>query len=546
MSVRVLQRPGRVAPARGGAGDVPGWGVIAGPALLAAVLSLIGLTGRSLGFDEGATASIAAQHGAALWRAIAHDGGNMSAYYLLMHVLIDVFGNSLFVLRLPSVIATVATVALIGVIAQRLFADRRVSLAAGILAAVSLPLIYWGQTARGYAPMVAFVCAAMLAFIALVDAGGAAGARAALHARDARAGRGAWVGFVVAMTLAMYCSFVAALVIGVQVLAVLARRGTVRRYASALVAVAGLCIPLAVLAVRRGSGQLFWVQPPSRMVDTQVLQSLTSAGLQPVFHHSFTTKALMWITVAAVVALVADTVWRWRRGEAVWGVGLVLMWCVLPGALTFLYSVISHPVFVPRNVLMSTPAVALAVAPALRDRRWPRYVVPVLLVAMLAARAIPVVRADGVSPEPWHDVTARVLAQSRPGDCVAFYPADARMAFQYYVGSGAATRRAPRAVLPLISWGVVRPFVEDYAVPSPAALARRTAGCVRMWLISSHEGQPNGPALARAHRAQWFRLAGALQRRFGSGPVRKYGYASVIHVELMPGAQRRQGRSVKP
>jgi mannosyltransferase len=521
--------------------------VIAGPAVLAAVLSLIGLTGRSLGFDEGATASIAAQHGAALWRAIAHDGGNMSAYYLLMHVLIDVFGNSLFVLRLPSVIATVATVALIAVIAQRLFADRRVSLAAGILAAVSLPLIYWGQTARGYAPMVAFVCAAMVAFIALVDAGGAREASDAPDAPDApsvAAGRGPWVGYVVAMTLAMYCSFVAALVIPAQALALLPRRGAARRYASALVAVGVLCVPLAVLAVGRGSGQLFWVQPPSRMVDTQVLQSLTSAGLQPVFHHSFTTKALMWITMAAVVALVADTVWRWRRGEGVWRMGLVLMWCVLPGALTFLYSVISHPVFVPRNVLMSTPAVALAVAPALSDRRWPRYLAPLLLVAMLAARAIPLVRADGVSPEPWHDVTARVLAQDRPGDCVTFYPADARMAFQYYVGTGgAATRRAPRAVLPVIPWGVVRPFVEDYAVPSPATLARRTAGCARMWLISSHEGQPNGPTLARAHRAQWFRLAGELQRRFGSGPVRKYGYASVIHIELMPGPQ---GRSVKP
>jgi mannosyltransferase len=525
---------------------VRGWGVIAGPAVLAAVLSLIGLTGRSLGFDEGATASIAAQHGAELWRAIAHDGGNMSAYYLLMHVLIGVFGNSLFVLRLPSVIATVATVALIAVIAQRLFADRRVSLAAGVLAAVSLPLIYWGQTARGYAPMVAFVCAAMVTFIALVDAGGAreaSEASEASEAQDAPVGRGSWVGFVVAMTLAMYCSFVAALVIPAQAVALLPRRGAARRYASALVAVGVLCVPLAVLAVGRGSGQLFWVQPPSRMVDTQVLQSLTSAGLQPVFHHSFTTKALMWITMAAVVALMADTVWRWRRGEAVWRMGLVLMWCVLPGALTFLYSVISHPVFVPRNVLMSTPAVALAVAPALSDRRWPRYLAPLLLVAMLAARAIPLVRADGVSPEPWHDVTARVLAQARPGDCVTFYPADARMAFQYYVGTGAATRRAPRAVLPVIPWGVVRPFVEDYAVPSAATLARRTAGCARMWLISSHEGQPNGPTPARAHRARWLRLAGELQRRFGSGPVRKYGYASVIHIELMPGPQ---GRSVKP
>ena len=88
------------------------------------------------------------------------------------------------------------------------------------------------------------------------------------------------------------------------------------------------------------------------------------------------------------------------------------------------------------------------------------------------------------------------------------------------------------AVLP---WGVVRPFVEDYALPSPAQLARRTAGCTRMWLISSHEGQPNGPAQSRAHRARWFALAAELERRFGHGRVYKFSYASVIHVQLMPG-----------
>ena len=529
MSVDVQHRPGVVAPARRAGVRVPGqWAVIAAPALLAAVLSLIGLTGRSLGFDEGATASIAAQHGGALWRAIAHDGGNMSGYYLVMHLLVGAFGNGLVVLRLPSVIATAATAGLVAAIAQRLFADRRVSLAAGVLAAVSLPLVYWGQTARGYALMVAFVCAAMLAFIELVDSDtgsdGGAGTR-----------RGPWLWLVAAMTLGMYCSFVAALVIPAQILAVLARRAAIRRYGSALVAIAVLCAPLAVLAVRRGSGQLFWVQPPSRMVDTQVLQALTSAGLQPVFHHSFTTKALMWATVAAVAALVVATAARWRRGEAVWGMGLVLAWCVLPAGLTFVYSVLSHPIFVPRNVLMSTPAVALAFAPALRDRRWPRYLAPALLVLVLAARAIPVVRAYGVSPEPWRAVTAMVLAQSRPGDCVTFYPADARMAFQYYVGTGAATRRAPRSVLPVIPWGVVRPYVEDYAIPSRAQLDRRTAGCTRMWLLSSHEGQPNGPAQSRANRARWFTLAAELQRRFGAGHVEKFGYASVIHVQLMPG-----------
>ncbi|MGZ4165400.1 MAG: glycosyltransferase family 39 protein [Solirubrobacteraceae bacterium] len=544
MSVGVREPPGVALPTDGRAGDVRDWGVIAAPAALAAVLSLIGLGGRSLGFDEGATAAIAAQHGAALWHAIAHDGGNMSGYYLLMHVLVGAFGNGLVVLRLPSVLATVVTVGLIAMIARRLFADRRVALAAGVLAAVSLPLVYWAQTARGYAPMVAFVCAGFLAFIALADAPAAGGPGRGAWLRYVTPGRGAWLGYVAAMTLAMYCSFVAVLVVPAQLVALLGRRrAAAARVVSALIAVAVLCLPLAILAVLRGSGQLFWVQPVSSMVDTQVLQSLTSAGLQPVFHHSVTTKALMWFTVAAVVALVADTIRRGRRGEPVWAMTLVLGWCVLPAALTFLYSLVSSPVFVPRNVLVSTPAVALALAPAIADRRWPRFAALALLLAVLVARAVPVIRAYGVSPEPWRAVTAHVLAQARPGDCVAFYPADARMAFQYYVGSGPATRRAPRSVLPEATWGVVRTYVEDYAVPAPKVLARRTAGCQRMWLVSSHEGQPNGPPLARAHRARWLALSAELQRRFGSAPPAKYGYASVIHVQLMPG---RQGRSVKP
>ena len=69
---------------------------IAGPALLALVLSLIGITGRSLGFDEGATWAIASQHvpGHGLGAGIAHDGGNMLGLYALEHVLISAFGDS--------------------------------------------------------------------------------------------------------------------------------------------------------------------------------------------------------------------------------------------------------------------------------------------------------------------------------------------------------------------------------------------------------------------------------------------------------------------
>jgi len=534
-SVPVQEEPRGVSARAPTRAPVAGWVAVGAPAALAAILSLLQITGRSLGFDEGATVAIASQHGSALWSAIAHDGGNMSGYYLLLHALIGLFGNGLLVLRLPSAIAAVATVALVGVIGRRLF-DPLVAAVAGTLAAVSLPLVYWAQTARGYAPMVAFVCLGVVAFVAVSDppAGEAPGRRP-------------WIVYVVAMTLAMYCSFVAVLVVPAQLIVLARRRAALRRVGAALLAVALCCLPILVLAVRRGSGQLFWVTRPTRMVETQVLQSLTSGGLQPSFRHTATTHFAMWAIVAAVLAVLVDVVRRQRRGEPVWRLAMILSWAVVPASLTFLYSLVSQPIFVPRNLIMSTPAVALALAPVISDRRVGRVgrvVAAALLMAILGLRAIPVGHAYGVSPEPWQSVTRQVLAQSRPGDCIAFYPQDGRMAFQYYVGTGAAAeRRAPRSILPVLAWGAVKPYVEQYATLSPAEIGVRAAGCRRMWFVSSHEGQADGPPVARAHRAQWLGLRAALERRFGSAPVGSDGYASTIHVQLLGGRGAGGGRA---
>src|SRR5690348_16204788 len=135
--------------------------VVGVPALLAAGLCLIQIDGRSLGFDESATVAIASEHGAALRSAIARDGGNMSGYYVLLHVLIAAFGHGLFVLRLPSAIAAAVATATTGVLARRLF-DLRVAGAAALLMSVSLPLVFWGQSSRSYAILVALSAGSFL------------------------------------------------------------------------------------------------------------------------------------------------------------------------------------------------------------------------------------------------------------------------------------------------------------------------------------------------------------------------------------------------
>ncbi len=511
------------------------------PAVLAAALCLPQITARSIGFDEAATVTIASQHGSALGSAIAHDGGNMSGYYLLLHVLIAALGNGELVIRCPSVLASITTVALIGTIGLRLF-GRRAAFAAGLLTAVSLPLVFWAQNARGYALMMAFVSGAFLVFIPLARPRGDQRQDGDRRPEAARSRPLRWLTYVALMTLATYSSFVAVLVIPAQLVALLPQRRRTRLppFALALAAIALLCAPLLVLAVRRGSSQLFWVPRPTRKLEVQVLQSLTSAGQVPSFHPTATTTTLLILTLVLLAAIAACAVRAWRRRERAWGAALAIAWLVVPPVIALVYSLVSQPIFLPRNLLMSVPAASLLLGAGIGNLRLPRrpaLAMAATLLLLVALRGLQLAPSYGVSPEPWQQASAYVLSRARSGDCIAFYPLDGRMAFQYYIGTGAATvRGAPRSILPVVGWGLVRPYVEDYATLSRRQIAGRGAACRRLWLVSSHEGQPDGPARSRINRGRFLKLRAELERAFGDGPMKQFGYASAVHVQLMPRA----------
>jgi mannosyltransferase len=469
-------RPG--SPVR--IGDVA---VLALPAVVAIALCLYELTTRSLWLDEAATVAIASQHGSAFWNAAAHDGGNMLGYYALLHVLIGWFGHGAFVIRLPSALAAGGAATAVSLLALRLF-DRRVALAAGLLTAVSLPLVYWGQNARGYAAMIALVAGSFAAFAALVESGS----------------RRAWIAYVVLTVLAVYASFVAVLVLPAQLVALAWRREAWRRVASALVACVVCWVPLAVLAASRGSGQLFWIPRPSLKLEKQVILALTSAGFEPNFRPTWAAGALAILTVVLLAAVFV-------RGPVPWGARLGLAWLLVPLGLMWLWSLVGQPLFTPRNALVSLPAVALLLGWLVA--RWRFGWVAVAFV--LALRVVALAPSYGTSPENWRAATAYVTASKLAGDCVAFYPLDARMPFAYYSGQP------------------VKPYVERYDTP------RIPPGCQRVWLVASHQGLPSGTSTSRTHFARYVSVRRALTREFTHHATRSFGYASVIWVELFYG-----------
>ena len=91
------------------------------------------------------------------------------------------------------------------------------------------------------------------------------------------------------------------------------------------------------------------------------------------------------------------------------------LWAAVPVVLTFVYSLVGQPIFLPRNLLTCLPAVALALAVAITHPRLPRGAALGALVVAVGVRAVPLAASYGVSPEPWQQATASVLARAAAG-----------------------------------------------------------------------------------------------------------------------------------
>ena len=538
-------------------GQRPGWlldlAAVGVPALLGLALCLIDLNTRSLWLDEAASISIASQHGAALGNALAHDGGNMLGYYGVLHVLIGAFGNGSVVVRLPSALAAGATVALTSLIGLRLW-SRPLALVGGVLTAVSLPLVYWGQDARGYVPMIALVCASFLLLVVAVQ--------------RPRPGWALWLGFVAVTVGAVYMGLEAVLVCPAQLVVLIWYRRHAKWLLSALAAAALCCVPLALLAVGRGAAQIFWIPLPNAFTTRQVLLTLSSAGLEPQFYRPTGEVLLRLTEVLAILSAMAIAwqLWRSSTRRLASKPVLILSWMVVPPALAWVISELGHSMFEARYLLVSVPAVSLLLAWAMvglarpggtqvsaalarlpSHRRWLpspkrgalvsvllRTLAGLVLVALVTLRALQLVPSYGVSTEPWRAVTKRVLASSRPGDCLAFYPLDTRMPFRYYLPTGA---QPPRSVLPRLGWSNTGPFVEAYATLSPAQLRRVATRCRRVWLVSGHQGRNDGTAGGRAHFARYRDLVAGFDRLYLNARSRTFGAARIITLQLFSDPQ---------
>jgi len=382
--VVILQRSPTVAP-RGGA-LARALGAIRHSAGTAPVA--VGIVGTvlttafswvpSLWFDESATVAATSRSLPELLRMLGTIDSVHGVYYLLMQAWFAIVGYTPFTLRLPSALAIGAAAALLVVLARRLL-DRRTALVAGLVFCL-LPRTTWmGAEGRSYAVGTLLAVVATLVFVRAVTGRGGSARRRGLW--WVLYGAAAAIGAATFLYLGLLIAAHGIVALGARRLGILPRTGRspVRGWLLAAGAAGALLLPLALLDLREAA-QISWIQPLGGHAVRYTL-------VGPWFLDNVPFAVAGWVLILLGTAALVLRALHGVDPRARLALVIALPWLLVPIGVLVAVTVLAHPVFSPRYVAFSAPAVALLIAAALTvlRRRW----IPVLGLALCLGLTLP-------------------------------------------------------------------------------------------------------------------------------------------------------------
>ncbi|MFI5510222.1 hypothetical protein ACIA48_22385 [Mycobacterium sp. NPDC051804] len=384
--------------------------------VLAAAVSLIGAGRPSFWYDEAATISASYSRSLGqLWHMMGNVDVVHGLYYVLMHGWFTVFPPTEFWSRVPSGLAVGGAAAGVVVLGTQ-FSTRTVALSAGVLCAI-LPRATWaGIEARPYALT---MLAATWSTVLLVHA---------VRRNDGWI----WLCYAAAMAASILLDVYLALIFLAHAVFLCFYRPGRTVVVRFVVTMVGTCLAVAPF-VRLAAGQahqIIWISRVGR-------RTIEDVAVQQYFERS-----PLFLIASACVIVAAIVLWRFTSVRLAEGdrqlLAIAIAWLVVPTALILGWSALVHPIYTPRYLCFTAPAMALALGVcvgALAVRPW---IAAVALVVFTAA-AVPNYLLVQRSPYAkygmdYSQVADLIAAKSRgePGECllvndtVTFMPAPMR------------------------------------------------------------------------------------------------------------------------
>jgi mannosyltransferase len=434
--------------------------------VLGAAVSLVGAGRPSFWYDEAATISAAYSRSLGqLWRMLGNVDAVHGLYYLLMHGWFQIFPPTEFWSRAPSGLAIGGAAAGVVVLGKQ-FSSRTVAVSSGVVCGI-LPRTTWaGIEARPYA--ISMMAAVWLTVLLVVAA--------------RRESRWVWLSYGIALALSILLDMYLVLVLMVHVVFMCAfQRGRTVLVPFATTSVLAVCAlaPFAIEVVGQVQ-QIKWIAP----IGHRTIEDVT---VQQYFERSPPFAILSALVVAAAIV-----VWRCTSAKLDETdrqlLTLAVAWLVVPTASIVVWSALVHPIYTPRYLSFTSPAMALILGVcigALAVKPW----VATALVSLFAIAAAPnYVRAQRNAYAKYgmdySQVADLITAKAAPGECllvndtVTFMPAPMRPLM-------AARPDAYRKLIDLTLWqrATDRNDVFDTNL-IPEVVAQPLSRCGVAWIIT--------------------------------------------------------------
>lgn len=382
--------------------------------MLGAAVSM-GWAGRpSYWYDEAATISASYSRSLGqLWHMLGNVDAVHGLYYLLMHCWFQIFPPTEFWSRAPSALAVGGTAAGVVVLGNQL-SSRTAAVSAGILCAI-LPRATWaGIEARPYA--LSMMAAAWLTVL--------------LICAVRRNTTWMWLAYGIALAAAIVLDvYLALLLVAYAIFVWIYHRQRIVLLPFTLTSAAAVIAVAPFVAVVAGQvHQISWVAPIGH-------RTIEDVAVQQYFERNPPFAIL-----SALVAMAAVALWLRSSRQPTEGDRQLLIlaagWLVIPTALIVVWSAVAHPIYTPRYLTFTAPAVALILGVCIAAVAVKPWIAVALVIVFTLSAAPNYVR---IQRNPYakygmdySQVADLIDAKAAPGDCllvndtVSFMPAPMR------------------------------------------------------------------------------------------------------------------------
>jgi mannosyltransferase len=434
--------------------------------VLGAAVSLGGAGRPSFWYDEAATISASYSRSLGqLWQMLNNVDAVHGMYYLLMHGWFKIFPPTEFWSRVPSGLAIGGAAAGVVVLGKQ-FSSRTVALASGVVCAI-LPRATWAAVeARPYA--LSMMAAAWLTVVLVLAA--------------RRESHWFWLCYGTGLAMSILLDIYLALLLIAHVVFICAfRRSRAVLIPFAITSVLSVCaLAPFVIEVVGQVQQIKWIAPIGHRTIEDVL-------VQQFFERSPSFAILSALVIATAIVLWLCTSVQLVEADRQL-LTLAVAWLAIPTALIVIWSALVHPIYTPRYLSFTAPAMALVLGVcigALAVTRW----AAATIVSLLAIAAAPNYVSAQRGPYAkygmdYSQVADLITAKAAPGDCllvndtVTFMPAPMRPLL-------AARPDAYRKLIDLTLWqrATDRNDVFDTNL-IPEVVAKPLSHCSVVWIIT--------------------------------------------------------------